>query len=648
MPRPRQLVARGLVAGLGAALLAVMLRLAWLSDDAYITLRTVENLLAGHGPVWNVGERVQAYTHPLWMWLLAAARACSGEHYVTTIVTSIVLSGAAAAVLARLAGRAAAVVLLLLLASRAFVDYTTSGLETPLSVLLLAWLAWLDDRPPAGARRLLAITLVAALLGTTRLDLLVLAAPVLLAHLRSVPVRQMPSVLALGLLPLLLWSAFALFYYGSPFPITAYAKAFANDVPKADLLHQGFCYVGYSLRHDPATLVTIVAGMVAGFAAPVRGRMLALGCLCYCVYVVRVGGDFMAGRFFVPPLVAAIALLARWLRDAARGPVVAVAVAAVALAFVGGLPPYLRPIADDVTPLAREDGIDDERRFYYVRSGLLSPQRDIPVAGDGTRRLREAGRTEPLVVKYDVAGRDPFVAGELFHVVDRWIVDPLLMRLPIRGEWRIGHFTRGIPEGYLESLAHGDNRIVHPGLRAYYDDLRLVLRAPLWQGERLAALWRLVTGANAVGLRAYAAEHYRTPPRHELAADELPPAPVPAGTFWFDEPRVMLVGAGGLGLDFAAPAPARALRVSLAPPERYRFTFFAAGQPVGEVEIDTATAAAPPPPAAGLLAWLRSFMGLRDYALELPERARTFDRCEIDAAREPRLVPAIGGIERLP
>ena len=73
------------VALLGMGLVAAILRLAWLSDDAYITLRTVENLLAGHGPVWNVGERVQTYTHPAWFWLLALARWLSGEHYFTTI-----------------------------------------------------------------------------------------------------------------------------------------------------------------------------------------------------------------------------------------------------------------------------------------------------------------------------------------------------------------------------------------------------------------------------------------------------------------------------------------------------------------------------------------------------------------------------------
>ncbi len=44
----------------------------FLIDDAYITFRTVENFANGFGLTWNVTERVQAYTHPLWMLLTTA------------------------------------------------------------------------------------------------------------------------------------------------------------------------------------------------------------------------------------------------------------------------------------------------------------------------------------------------------------------------------------------------------------------------------------------------------------------------------------------------------------------------------------------------------------------------------------------------
>jgi arabinofuranosyltransferase len=43
----------------------------WVQEDAFINFRVIGNLLAGHGPVFNVGERVEVYSDPLWVFLLA-------------------------------------------------------------------------------------------------------------------------------------------------------------------------------------------------------------------------------------------------------------------------------------------------------------------------------------------------------------------------------------------------------------------------------------------------------------------------------------------------------------------------------------------------------------------------------------------------
>src|SRR5262245_15761645 len=37
----------------------------WMSDDGFINLRVVTELRAGHGPVFNPGERVEAYRSAL-------------------------------------------------------------------------------------------------------------------------------------------------------------------------------------------------------------------------------------------------------------------------------------------------------------------------------------------------------------------------------------------------------------------------------------------------------------------------------------------------------------------------------------------------------------------------------------------------------
>jgi len=43
----------------------------WIGDDSLITFRSVDNFINGYGLRFNIGERVQSYTHPLWMFLLS-------------------------------------------------------------------------------------------------------------------------------------------------------------------------------------------------------------------------------------------------------------------------------------------------------------------------------------------------------------------------------------------------------------------------------------------------------------------------------------------------------------------------------------------------------------------------------------------------
>ena len=78
-----------------AVFAVILIRTAWMSDDAYITLRTVDNWINGYGPTWNVGERVQSFTHPLWMLLLSVFYFVTREAYFTTLALSIVISLAA-------------------------------------------------------------------------------------------------------------------------------------------------------------------------------------------------------------------------------------------------------------------------------------------------------------------------------------------------------------------------------------------------------------------------------------------------------------------------------------------------------------------------------------------------------------------------
>ena len=57
-------------------------------DDAYITFRAIDNFFDGYGLRWNIDERVQVYTHPLWMMLHMLMHLLVDNFYIASIVLS--------------------------------------------------------------------------------------------------------------------------------------------------------------------------------------------------------------------------------------------------------------------------------------------------------------------------------------------------------------------------------------------------------------------------------------------------------------------------------------------------------------------------------------------------------------------------------
>jgi len=124
-----------------AAVTAMAAARAWTSDDAFITYRVAEQLLAGHGPVFNAGERVQVFTHPLWLAALAAWRACGASLFPGAMALSVALFAVGLAILLwtfRDKPLAIASGATLLFFSRSIADFASGGLETPLSFALFA------------------------------------------------------------------------------------------------------------------------------------------------------------------------------------------------------------------------------------------------------------------------------------------------------------------------------------------------------------------------------------------------------------------------------------------------------------------------------------------------------------------------------
>ena len=484
------------------AFAAVLFRTAWLSDDSLISLRTVLNVTHGNGLTFNVGERVQTFTHPLWLGLLTAGYLVVGNVYYAAFALSIAVSLwvfwlAVSRAASPWQGWLAAAALL---SSRAFVDYSTSGLENPLANLIAALLvAMFLRRDTAPRRRLAGLWGLASLLYLARPDLVLIAAPLLLsatwrAWRDGAGARTVAGAVALGLLPALAWTAFAVVYYGFPFPNTAYAKL-GMDIERAQLWKQGVIYAIDSLDRDPLTLVLVAFACVMAVPSRVRGaRELAAGIAIYALYVASIGGDFMSGRFFAVPFFAAVLLLTR-MTSAARPAWIAAVAASVVLGAASAKAPLLSDsrFEDRGT---KHGGIVDERVFYLKAHSLVYASM-MSFADPDWRARRPPGETRVLNT-CGLMGEGGLDFGPHYYLLDECaLADPLLARLPaiFKEEWRPGHFRRVVPEGYRESVASGANRIKDPQLREFYGRLSLITRSrTIWSRDRLWAIWQMNTG----------------------------------------------------------------------------------------------------------------------------------------------------------
>jgi arabinofuranosyltransferase len=332
------------------AYIILLVRTAWMCDDAFITLRTVDNFVQGYGLVWNIGERVQAYTHPLWMFLLSAFYAFTREPYFTTLAISMALS-LATVVLLLWTGRHHLFTLLLIgiisIGSKAFADYSTLGLENPLAHLLLVAFFVLCLRQPPHPRYAFPLGALAGLIMLNRLDHGVLVIPALLAAAIQLPRRAAVTLLAAAGAPVAGWLLFSLVYYGFPFPNTFYAKQ-TLGIPRIEYLQRGVSYVADTAVVDGVTLlgITFAVGWAVWRRSVLTLLSAAAGILLYVLYVVWIVGDFMGGRMFSAPLAASLAVLASAKPTNYRYPI-----AILAILFTTALVLLNRPYLTSPEPL---------------------------------------------------------------------------------------------------------------------------------------------------------------------------------------------------------------------------------------------------------------------------------------------------------
>ncbi|MFI1586271.1 hypothetical protein [Embleya sp. NPDC020630] len=293
----------------------------WITDDGLIYVRAARQILAGNGPVYSPGERVETSTGTLWQWLLALLDALTpGDPARTAVYAGLVVSVAglwlALAGTRRLLRAETDRVLvpagaLVLVALPPVWDFATSGLETGLLVgwIGLSWWLLVGDSPARSIRRLPCVAGVFGLGFLIRPELAATSIVFLIALvLVSRPSRRavVGMCAAAGALPLG-YQVFRMGYYGLPYPMPAVTKSATRQ-----LWGRGWDYL---LDFDrpyhlwmPALSILAAVVLLLLRRRPRRRRTVILGtapvvaALAQALYVLRVGGDFMHGRMWLPVL----------------------------------------------------------------------------------------------------------------------------------------------------------------------------------------------------------------------------------------------------------------------------------------------------------------------------------------------------------
>lgn len=293
----------------------------WTDEDAFINFRIVDQVLAGHGPVFNAGERIETFTSTLWLAVLVAGKATLGVFMGLEWIS--VLLGLAAAIgaflIAARAGRnlfphgslVVPVGLLAVAAVPVVWDFATSGLEMSLVWLWIAgsWLALtrlVDDAEPGTSARRWSLVVI-GLGPLVRPELALMTACLLGGWLLVVQPRRVLHDLAVALALPVAYQIFRMGYFASLVPSTALAK-------DAGGLHigQGWRYLedlaGTYALWIPAAVMLLVMIVTVRQAHDRRvtivlGAMVAAAALS-AAYMVLTGGDYMHGRLLLPALFA--------------------------------------------------------------------------------------------------------------------------------------------------------------------------------------------------------------------------------------------------------------------------------------------------------------------------------------------------------
>ena len=509
---------------------------AWICDDAYHAFIMARNLVEGNGLVYNIGERVNASTCPFYTLLVAALYVIYKDMFMCGVFINVLCAAIAIAILIFKFCRGNRVLVILVTAimyiCEGFISYTTSGLENSLLFCLASIFCSVmfeKKEKKYNTRDLFFSALMVGLIAGTRMDTVLIFVPICIAVFfggmnTDVNCYKRYIVGAAGLLPFVIWEMFSIYYYGFPFPNTAYAKL-NTAIPLSDYLKRGFEYFKLSCKYDPIIiLVPIFFVVIAFYCRSKKHIAVALGNVMYFIYIFYIGGDFMMDRhytlvFFVS-LLGCSNILAEGMIDVKLDKIYSI--------FYKLITGFIDVIWNTLFSPFDKENTKASPSFFYLLAVILTASLMIhwgncfnqshngPTIGNGCVDSRERSRPYSSLMQYLMEGEESilkafdyyevtgnggyllFAPGfNLYYLRDGknyfdefGLGDAIIPRLKGRynPSWRIGHVRRTLPKGYDETIKTGENNIEDVNLAEYYEKMKLVISGRLNDKERIKTI----------------------------------------------------------------------------------------------------------------------------------------------------------------
>lgn len=469
----------------------------WVSSDGLAVVYQTKNVLNGLGMVWNYGERSFVSTSPLYslvsiplIFILEQIGLKRLPLQNIPITINILFSMMAFGLILKFIWKKnlpwkkfyiSIGTLLLAFCSEFFIHFSTSALENSLSYLVLTFfgITIYSDKISL-EKNLLPFSI--ALVFLTRYDFFLIIFPTVIYLFWKYKLKSLIPALTMGI-PIILWFAFAFFYFGSIFPNSFYMKSGFLGIDNS---------LGYLVKNTvraPFLALLIGGGIIAAYKTR---KTIFWGMIAYLVYTIYVT-DYMFGRFWSNLVPLSIIALLQYISQYNRKLTLkedfpfALCFLFIAVCFVE-IEKYKNAIL-----------LFNERKFYTTTYNLMredlqykKPFNNNIEKCDGIDARGADALHIPLTAK---ARKKNYIYVDIMGLATPFTTY-YGKNYGIKGD-RPGHLKINIDQlnskGYEKSLFLNKNIIMDKGTYLLFNDIELITKGNLFSKARFNAIIRLHT-----------------------------------------------------------------------------------------------------------------------------------------------------------